>query len=56
MKVLFVSGYTNDEIIRRGINQKQAAFIQKPFTAEELMQKVREVLDGEKESSSNSGL
>jgi PAS domain S-box-containing protein len=46
MKVLFVSGYTNDEVIRRGIKQQEAAFIQKPFTAEELMRKVREVLDG----------
>jgi PAS domain S-box-containing protein len=44
MKVLFVSGYTNDEIVRRGVSQKDAAFIQKPFTAEELMRKVREVL------------
>jgi DNA-binding NarL/FixJ family response regulator len=46
MKVLFVSGYTNDEIVRRGVSRKNAAFIQKPFQAEELMQKVREVLDG----------
>ncbi|HEY9015746.1 MAG TPA: ATP-binding protein, partial [Gemmatimonadales bacterium] len=46
MKVLCVSGYTNDEVVRRGISQHDVAFIQKPFTAEELMQKVREVLDG----------
>jgi len=46
MKVLFVSGYTNDEIVRRGVSRKNAAFIQKPFQPEELMQKVREVLDG----------
>jgi two-component system, cell cycle sensor histidine kinase and response regulator CckA len=46
MKVLFVSGYTNDEVVRRGISRKEAAFFQKPFTAEELMRKVREVLDG----------
>jgi CheY-like chemotaxis protein len=45
MKVLFISGYTNDEVVRRGVKQKEAAFIQKPFTAEDLMRKVREVLD-----------
>src|SRR5918992_151177 len=46
LKVLYVSGYTNDEVVRRGVNQKDASFIQKPFSAEELMRKVREVLDG----------
>jgi two-component system, cell cycle sensor histidine kinase and response regulator CckA len=46
MKVLFISGYTNDEILRRGISRQEAAFIQKPFTAEDLMRKVRDVLDG----------
>jgi two-component system, cell cycle sensor histidine kinase and response regulator CckA len=45
IKVLFISGYTNDEVVRRGVKQKEAAFIQKPFTAEDLMRKVREVLD-----------
>jgi PAS domain S-box-containing protein len=50
MKVLFISGYTNDEILRRGISRQEAAFIQKPFTAEDLMRKVREVLDGERQT------
>jgi two-component system, cell cycle sensor histidine kinase and response regulator CckA len=45
LKVLFISGYTSDEVVRRGITRKDAAFIQKPFTTEELMRKVREVLD-----------
>jgi PAS domain S-box-containing protein len=44
-KVLFISGYTDDEIVRRGVSQKDRAFIQKPFSPEELMRKVREVLD-----------
>jgi two-component system, cell cycle sensor histidine kinase and response regulator CckA len=48
LKVLFISGYTNDEVVRRGISRKGVAFIQKPFTTEELMRKVRGVLDGEK--------
>jgi CheY-like chemotaxis protein len=45
IKVLYISGYTNDEITRRGIARSDAAFMQKPFTSEELMRKVREVLD-----------
>ena len=45
LKILYVSGYTNDEIVRRGVKQKDASFIQKPFAAEELMRKVRDVLD-----------
>jgi CheY-like chemotaxis protein len=48
LKVLYISGYTNDEVIRRGISQSEAAFIQKPFTSNELMGKVREVLDRRK--------
>jgi two-component system cell cycle sensor histidine kinase/response regulator CckA len=45
MKVLLISGYTNDEVVRRGISRNDTAFIQKPFTGEELMRKVRGVLD-----------
>jgi two-component system, cell cycle sensor histidine kinase and response regulator CckA len=55
MKVLFVSGYTNDEVVRRGVSRKDAAFIQKPFQAEELMRKVREVLDGTLQENNVSG-
>jgi two-component system, cell cycle sensor histidine kinase and response regulator CckA len=54
LKVLYISGYTNSEVMRRGITREDAAFIQKPFTGEELMRKVREVLDGE--SSRESGV
>ncbi len=45
LKVLFVSGYTDDAIIRRGILSATAAFLQKPFSATALAQKVREMLD-----------
>jgi CheY-like chemotaxis protein len=45
IKVLFVSGYSNDEVVRRGISREDLPFIQKPFTADGLMRKVREVLD-----------
>jgi CheY-like chemotaxis protein len=46
-KVLYVSGYTNDEVVRRGIRRTEAHFLQKPFTPQELMRRVRKVLDGE---------
>jgi PAS domain S-box-containing protein len=45
LKVLYMSGYTDDEVMRRGITRSGAAFIHKPFTSLEVMQKVREVLE-----------
>ena len=47
LKVLYISGYTNDEIVRRGVRRTEAHFLQKPFTSQELMRKVRQVLDGD---------
>jgi CheY-like chemotaxis protein len=44
-KVLYVSGYTSDEILRRGITSVGPIFVQKPFTAEDLMLQVRGALD-----------
>jgi signal transduction histidine kinase/CheY-like chemotaxis protein len=43
--VLYMSGYTNDEIIRRGLTDSSVAFLQKPFTAKSLARLVRNVLD-----------
>jgi len=43
-KVLYLSGYTEDAIISEGTIEREAAFLQKPFTLKSLSQKVREVL------------
>ena len=43
--VLYMSGYTDDAVIRRGVLEAGMAFIQKPFGAEALALRIREVLD-----------
>jgi CheY-like chemotaxis protein len=46
LKILYISGYTNDEVLRRGVPGVETSFLHKPFTSEGLMQVVRGVLDG----------
>jgi signal transduction histidine kinase len=44
-KVLFVSGYPNNALIHNGVLDDNVSFLEKPFTADALRRKVREVLD-----------
>jgi len=46
VKVLFMSGYSNEAIVHHGVLRTGLAFIEKPFSAEELASRVRKVLDG----------
>jgi FixJ family two-component response regulator len=45
VRVLFMSGYTDNAIVRNGLLAESASFLQKPFTPEELLRKMRQVLD-----------
>ena len=44
-KVLFISDYTDDEVVRKGVLADCVQFLHKPFTPSALANKVREVLD-----------
>ena len=45
LRVLFVSGYNDDIVMRHGVMESGTAFLQKPFTPDSLARKLREVLD-----------
>jgi CheY-like chemotaxis protein len=45
IKVIFISGYATDIIYKKGINEEKLNFISKPILPDELLLKVREVLD-----------
>jgi len=44
-RVLFMSGYTDEAISRHGVLEPGTHFIQKPFSFDSLLRKLREVLD-----------
>jgi two-component system, cell cycle sensor histidine kinase and response regulator CckA len=45
VSVLYMSGYTGDEVLAQGVSRETAAFLQKPFTPAALARTVRSVLD-----------
>ena len=47
IRILFTSGYTDDAITQHGVLEPGVEFLPKPYTAEILARKVREMLDAE---------
>lgn len=45
MKILYMSGYTDNAIVHHGVLESGMLFIQKPFTPKVLVSKIREILD-----------
>jgi PAS domain S-box-containing protein len=45
LSIIYMSGYTNEQITRRGVSKPGVSFLQKPFTPLELLEHVRRVLD-----------
>ena len=53
LRVIYMSGYTDDAIVRHGVLTESAEFLQKPFSSDNLLRKVRAVLE-KKQSGSAS--
>jgi two-component SAPR family response regulator len=45
MRVLFISGYSEDELLARGVIDERLRFLPKPFSIEQLAREVRRALD-----------
>jgi two-component system, cell cycle sensor histidine kinase and response regulator CckA len=55
MKLLFMTGYTDDLALRRGVAEADTAFVQKPFSPSMLLHRLREVLDADPVSTLSGG-
>jgi CheY-like chemotaxis protein len=45
LKTIYMSGYTDDAVLRHGIHERETCFLQKPFSLDALARKVRDTLD-----------
>ncbi|MBW2147859.1 MAG: PAS domain S-box protein [Deltaproteobacteria bacterium] len=52
MKVIYISGYTNNVIVKNGLLEPRVVFLQKPYTVQSLATKVRQVLDSSRAEGS----
>jgi two-component system, cell cycle sensor histidine kinase and response regulator CckA len=55
LRVLYMSGYTDDAIVNHGVLSSGTYLLHKPFSEESLIRKVREVLDAELTAPPASG-
>jgi two-component system cell cycle sensor histidine kinase/response regulator CckA len=55
MPILYMSGYTGDDVVQRGLLEPGAPFQQKPFTPATLATKVRSILDHQASRRSSPG-
>jgi two-component system, cell cycle sensor histidine kinase and response regulator CckA len=46
LRAIFISGYTDNAVVRNGFRDPNTVYLQKPFTLDSLARKVREVIDG----------
>jgi CheY-like chemotaxis protein len=45
IRVLYMSGYTNDAVFQRGVTEEGAAYLGKPFTSDALRRQARTALE-----------
>ena len=55
IRVLFMSGYTSDVIVHHGVLDKGVNFIQKPFSMNELSQKISSIIAGMENGAESDG-
>ncbi len=55
VRVLFLSGYTDQVVVEHGVLHPEAEFLQKPFTPDVLSRKVRQVLDKDRTTAKGKG-
>jgi two-component system cell cycle sensor histidine kinase/response regulator CckA len=44
-EVIFISGYTEDDVLKQGVSREGVSFLAKPFDSKDLLEKIRDILD-----------